>query len=92
LGLERCGKTVLVEAKFEEMGFYPVLDLPYSFLVGCAPKDEEHEQSCQEGNEDHPVPGTETTKRVKQNVENLTEQGVKYPHSKNSSFPENGRN
>lgn len=80
LSLERRSKTVLEQAQLEKMGFNPILDFPYTLLVGSVPEDKKHEQSSQEGDEDHPVPWTETTKWEEKKVKKLAKQKVEYPH------------
>lgn len=69
------------------MGLNFVFDFPDAFLVGCIFVDEQHEETGEEGYNDHPNPGAHVLKGQEENFKYFPDNRIKYPHFSYSMIP-----
>lgn len=69
------------------MGLNFIFDCPDAFLVGCVLEYEQHQQSRDEGDRDHPNPWAHVSKRQEENIKRFSDNRVKNPHFGYCMFP-----
>ena len=86
MSFERNAQAVFVKPQFEEMGLNFIFNFSDAFLIRRIFVDEQHEETGEEGDNNHPNPWAHIPEGQQENFKYFPDYRIKYPHFSSSMF------